>query len=144
MTCSLYLTCISHCQFFYGKNLPHLDNRYKENRFFWPNDAVKCGGLVPLSSLFLHWPRVGKFLISTLRGALFAKTHLAHVACVKAVTGRAKPGSYFSKTVAIHCWCPRICCRAAASGVWNGVLGAFWAVLARVIYAPLPQALMPS
>lgn len=123
----IYLTCISHCQFSYGKNPPHLDNRYKANRFVRSNHAVKCSGLVPLCSLSLHWPGVGKFLISTLRRALFAKTHPAHVAFVKAVTGRAKPGSNFSKTVAIHCWCPRICCRAAASGIWYGAAGAFWA-----------------
>lgn len=46
----IYLTCISHCQFSYGKNPPHLDNRYKANRFVRSNHAVKCSGLVPLCS----------------------------------------------------------------------------------------------
>lgn len=91
-----HIPCISHCQFFYGKNPPHLDNRYKENRFVWSNHTVKCSGLAPLCSLFLHWPRAGKFLNPTLRHALFAKTRPVHMACDKAVTGRAKPGSFFS------------------------------------------------
>lgn len=109
------------------KNPPDLDNRHKKTRFVWSNNTVKCSGLVPLCSSFPHWPGVGKFLISTLRHALFAKPHLANMACVEAVTGRAKPGSYFSKTVAILCWCPRVYCRATTSGCWYGATGAFWA-----------------
>lgn len=102
------------------KNPPDPDNRHKENRFVWSNNTVKCSGLVPLCSLFPLWPRVGKFLISTPRHALFAKSHLANVACVEAVTGRIKPGGYFSKTAAIQC-------QGSASGCWYGAAGAFWA-----------------
>lgn len=126
---------------FYGKNPPHLDNRYKENRFVWSNHTVKCSGLAPLCSLFLHWPGVGKFQISALRSALFAKTHLALMACVKAVTRRAKPGSYFSKIMAIHSWCPGICYRAAALGIWYGTAGAFWAGSGQgCLCSPAPSA----
>lgn len=68
------------------------------------------GWLVPLCSSFPHWPGVGKFLISALRHTLSAKPHRASAACVEAVTGRGKPGSSFLQTLAIFCWCPRVCC----------------------------------
>ena len=126
------------------KNPPDLDNRHKENRFVWSSNTVQCSGLILLCSSLPQWPRMGELLVSTPRHVLFAKPHLANVACAEAVTGRVKPGAYFCKTIAILCPCSRVCCRAAASGCWYASVRPSVQVLTRAVCPFLPQALMPS